>query len=99
MLYVLSVLDRKAERFGTLFTAPTLAVALRDFGSAVLADDAANLFRKYPEDFCLCELGVFDEDLGELRPLGGSEFFRTVIEASEVVRLSMERMVPNGVPQ
>lgn len=57
---ILSLLDLKAEMFNRPFVVPQIAVAVRD-----LQDQPADSpVRKYPGDFVLYEIGLFDDTTG-----------------------------------
>lgn len=64
-LKVFSVRDSKAEAFMRPFFAPTRGMAMRSFSDAINGSDGDPL-SKHPEDYCLFELGEFDEVSGEL---------------------------------
>lgn len=66
-LIAFSVHDSKAEAFIQPFFTPTVAVALRAFGSA--CNDDTQKFCQYPDDYTLFEIGTFDCDTGTFEPL------------------------------
>lgn len=59
-LHLFTIHDSKAESFLPPFYVPTVAVALRSFGSA--ANDPETKINQYPGDYTLFELGKFDQD-------------------------------------
>lgn len=63
---VYSVLDTKAESFGTPFFMPNRAMAQRAFND--LAHDDKTLVNKHPSDFMLYEIGDYEDENGELTP-------------------------------
>lgn len=69
MFVVCSVFDRKAEEFGTLFIARTPGAACRLFIDAVSGGDDTQV-SQHPEDFYLAQVGAFNEETGELVPMG-----------------------------
>lgn len=82
MLMIFSVYDSKAEAYLQPFFCTNRAVAIRNFGSAVV--DQKSLFFAHPEDYSLFELGSFSEHTGELvqaknlSPLGcASDFLKS----------------------
>lgn len=64
---VFSVLDTKAQAFLRPFFAVNKAVAIRQFQTE--CQNQQSMFSQHPEDFCLFELGMWDENSGELRSL------------------------------
>lgn len=62
MNIVCSVLDQKAKVFSAPFTSQTDATALRDFARAV--QDTRAMADKFPADYELYRIGVFNEDTG-----------------------------------
>lgn len=64
-VFMLSVYDKKAEVFGMLFPANTIGAAERMLTDQVnrAADD--NMVSKYPSDFALYQIGVFDDNAGK----------------------------------
>ena len=63
-LSVYSVYDVKAKSYATPFFCLNEDVARRSFID--LCRDSRTLVAQHPDDFCLCFLGFFDQDSGEL---------------------------------
>ncbi|AXH73354.1 MAG: nonstructural protein [Microviridae sp.] len=61
-----SLYDEKADVYSNPFTAQNGAVALRSLATA--ASDPSTEVSKYPHDFTLYELGVFDDSTGTITP-------------------------------
>lgn len=59
---VFSVYDSAAKAYLPPFNAPGRGVAFRAFQDAVLNPES--MFNKHPADYCLYELGTFDDSLG-----------------------------------
>lgn len=60
-----ALLDQKTGTYGTPFFTNHRAIAIR-----MVADIAADLnttIGRHPGDFCLCQVGAFDDQTGELR--------------------------------
>lgn len=57
-----SVYDSKAQVFGTPFCFGTVGLALRAFTD--LAKDPQSTVSRYPMDFCLFQVGEFDDNKG-----------------------------------
>lgn len=81
MWIVMSILDRKAEEFQGIFLARNLPVGARLFSDSIRRGDMA-MIASHPEDFVLCEIGVFDEDSGLL---SGASEYRVIVEAKDVI--------------
>ena len=62
---VYAVLDRLAEESGPLFTAPTVAVAVRNYRNLM---EGANVGR--PEEYKLLHLGNYDTNRSTLESFG-----------------------------
>lgn len=56
---IFSVYDSKAESYIPPFYCPTSAVAIRNFTQA--ANEEGHSFNAHAEDYCLFELGTFDD--------------------------------------
>lgn len=67
-LLVFSVRDAKAEAFMRPFFAPTRGLAIRSFVDLVNSGNGEPV-AKHPEDFCLFQLGEFNELTGQLTEL------------------------------
>lgn len=81
-MQMFAIFDKASASFSRPFFELTKGLAIRTFTDAV--NDANSPFGKYPQDFTLFYLGVFDDQSGEL--VGSSP--DRVILASEVVRQS-----------
>ena len=79
-MILVSVVDKKAEAFGPVFTSKNVAIATRDFSQAC-QDPQSNL-NKFPEDYELILLGEFDETSGKIKPI---EPHRIITTASNFV--------------
>lgn len=64
-LKVFSIRDAKAEAFMRPFFSPTVGLAKRSFADLVNSGNGEPV-AKHPEDFCLFELGEFEELTGRL---------------------------------
>lgn len=64
ILRVYAVRDLKAQAFMSPFFVPTIGVALRSF--AEVANDPKSMIGKYPSDYELFEIGLYDDQLGRL---------------------------------
>lgn len=62
MLKVFSIFDSKAAAFLLPFFQPTVSTAIRSCQKAVRDPDSD--FSRFPEDFTLFELGVWDPERG-----------------------------------
>lgn len=62
---IYSVHDVQLAAFGRPFYAETDGVAVRSFADPVM--DSEHQFGKFPGDFCLYEIGSFDEVSGEIK--------------------------------
>lgn len=71
MKAIFSIFDSKAQLFMLPFFAPNRAVASRMFQGVI--NDPTTDFSKFPGDFALFELGLFDESDGRLEPLGAPQ--------------------------
>lgn len=76
---LLSVFDKKSKDFGPIYTAKNQATATREFINA--CQENTN-WKKYPEDFCLCQVGEFDTETGKVTPL---ESTKVIAEAENFV--------------
>lgn len=63
-LRVYSVYDLKAKIFMQPFFSHNVATAGRMFSDTV--NDSSTMLHKHPEDYCLYEIGGFDDETGEL---------------------------------
>lgn len=63
---VFSVFDTKLACYGTPFFMLTRGAAIRTFSD--LSNDEKSSINKHPHDYCLFELGEFDDVKGEIIP-------------------------------
>lgn len=73
-----SVYDKASQVFAQPFYTPTRAAAIRSFTDAVGNKESA--FCAHPEDYVLFELGVFDDNSGELVTNSSPEKLLTALE-------------------
>lgn len=59
---IFAVWDNKAEAFMQPFFSDTVGLALRAFQNNI--ENPESIMNKYPNDFCLYEIGTFDEASG-----------------------------------
>lgn len=78
-LQVFSIRDQKAAAFGMPFFQKTKGEAIRNFQE--LSKDEKSLVAKYPEDFDLYHVGVYDDQTGLVKSLDTPQH---VIKAVEV---------------
>jgi len=75
-LTMFSILDGKSGIYNTPFAAVSTGVALRMFTD--LVNDPKTSLSRHPEDYTICELGFFDDNVGVFesfpspRPLGNA---------------------------
>lgn len=62
ILKVFSIIDIKADAYGTPWFAPTVGMAVRNFSDAI--NDARTGFSRHPSDYKLVCLGSFDDNSG-----------------------------------
>lgn len=67
VLKTFSIYDTKAEAYLPPFFCSTAGVAIRNFEAA--ANDQGHQFHKHASDYCLFELGTFDDQTGQLEML------------------------------
>lgn len=93
-LFAFSVYDVKADIYNVPFFAPTVGVALRNFGD--LAKDPQSFISRHPQDYKLVEVGEYDDQVGLLTPMThiGLGFAADYLEPSAEV--SKLREVLNG---
>jgi len=60
-----SMYDVKAQSFGQPFAESSTINAIRGFEIAV-NDDTKSTLARFPDDFCLMELGDFDQNTGTI---------------------------------
>lgn len=65
-LLVCSVMDTKVGAYGPLFTFRSRGEAIRSFGTSVAEKDSP--FGKYPGDYVMYQIGVFNDDTGVVEP-------------------------------
>lgn len=66
MKMILSLRDRKAELFMQPFFVVSLGVAYRNLLDELQRGGDDNVLAKHPGDFQLYDIGVFDDDTGEV---------------------------------
>lgn len=79
---IFAMLDVKANYFMQPFPEKSTVSALRGFEVAV--NNADSMFSRFPDDFCLIELGEFNQETGEISPLSSPVNLgtaRTVLKA------------------
>lgn len=86
-LCLFSVYDIKAEAFLPPWFQPNIYMAKRVFGDCVNDDDHA--FGKHPNDYSLFQVGVFDDETGQIEPskagLGnGTEYLNPEMNGHEI---------------
>lgn len=64
ILKAFSIRDSKAEAYITPFFCPTAGVAIRNFEAA--ANEEGHAFQLHSEDYCLFQIGEFDDATGIL---------------------------------
>lgn len=85
ILNVFAVYDLKAEAYMAPFFQQTKGLAIRSFAAA--AHDGGSVISKYPEDFCLFDLGTWEDRTGLFSPrvapisLGTARDFMTGVPA------------------
>lgn len=85
-LYLMSIFDRKAEQFNRPFTARSLGEAMRNFGAEVNRGEPDNMMNKYPGDFDLFLVGIFDPATGHVEVSSdddGQPVTRLVVNGAE----------------
>ncbi|WNK13535.1 MAG: nonstructural protein [Microvirus sp.] len=67
--FIYSLRDTKADAFAQPFFAPNRSVAIRNYLAA--SEDPASIISRFPGDFSLYEIGLFDDNTGiiESHPL------------------------------
>lgn len=70
---VMAVLDKSAQVFGRPIFVRSQAEAVRSFEAQVLEprpqDGYTTPLSSHPQDFCLCQIGWFDDELGRFENL------------------------------
>lgn len=64
---IFAIYDTKAQAFGQPFFQQTAGLAARGFGQACLNTEGE--FYKFPLDFTLYEIGVYDDETGKIESL------------------------------
>lgn len=80
-MLVYSLLDVKAREYGPLVLAANDEMLFRSLRDGV--PGSGSVLEKYPEDFQVMYLGVFDQDTGQLVPESIPQLLRTVREVLE----------------
>ena len=95
---VFSVYDSKAESYGMPFVQKTSGEALRGFATA--SNDPSLAIGKYPEDFTLFEIGVWDETRGIMTPHDAHVSLGKAIEyKTDLTPAPGPRPMVNGIDQ
>lgn len=87
-LRVFSIRDEKAGAYLTPVFFASVAQALRTFGDAVTNKDSG--FSKHPEDYALYEIGVYDDNAGEIKGITpkflsrATEFVETIADVANI---------------
>lgn len=89
MLYMFSVFDKAVGVFEKPFACRAKAEAIRMFSDAV--NDGQSPFRKYPADFELYYVGLFDPAIGQM---DGS--LERMLSALDVLQDQVQVMPPVG---
>lgn len=69
MKFICAVFDRATQAYGAPFVVPALGHAMRSFTAEVNREHAENMLYNHKEDFELWELGEFDEESGDIKPM------------------------------
>lgn len=88
-LHIVSVYDSKANGFHAPFHVRVEALAVRWFQTQLL--DRATDFGKFPEDFTLMSLGIFDDATGEHLPWEAPKSIVTGIVALSNARMERDK--------
>lgn len=73
MLRVYTLFDSKTEAYIPPFYAKAKGDAIRQITQVVNDKNSKQDFAKYPEDFTLFEIGVFDDSIGRFTPHEANE--------------------------
>lgn len=83
LIKIFAIRDAKALAFGQPFFSQTKGTAIRSFQETV--NDPNSPFHKYPDDYSLFEIGIFDDEKGTIEALdipqviGNALEFKTLI--------------------
>ena len=80
LLKMYSLYDSKAESYIAPFYAKAKGDALRQISSIVNDPNTKHDFGKYPEDFTLFEIGVYDDSTGIVTPHKAHESMGCLVE-------------------
>ena len=80
-MIVCSIKDRAADAFMRPFFVPRNEMAIRSFTDEVDRQAVDNPMYAHPEDYDLYELGVFDEDTGDLQ---SNEHLKLLVRGQDV---------------
>ncbi|WNK13955.1 MAG: nonstructural protein [Microvirus sp.] len=64
-LNVYTVLDLKVKAYGQPYYARTRGEAIRSFQTSINNSSTENMWAKYPTDYCLYEIGTWDDNAGK----------------------------------
>lgn len=67
MQIICSVFDKAGAAYSRPFSAPTVAMAIREFG--MICQEPEHQFNKFPEDYSLVQLATWDELKGVITPV------------------------------
>lgn len=81
MMIIVSVKDRAADGFMRPFYVPRNEMAIRSFTDEVNRSAPDNPIYQHPEDYDLYEIGVFDEDTGEIH---GNKILKLLVRGQDV---------------
>lgn len=89
-MYLYAVYDMKARVFCIPFSAPNEQVALRSFEYS--ANHSDNDIGRYPSDFGLYEVGVFEDDTGQLSGHTQQKHIATAIHLVKPLEATVEEL-------
>lgn len=65
--FVLAIYDNTAKVFGQVITAPNVGSVTRELVD--MMQDGNTTIAKHPEDFSLYQIGYFDDETGDIKPM------------------------------
>lgn len=92
MMKVFAVRDSKADAFGELFACPSVGLAVRSFGEAVMNPKTG--LNRYPEDYSLWELGTYEQNSGQVEGLKLPKLIKSAVEVIQENRAAETRLQP-----
>lgn len=94
---VFCIRDSKMEIFGVPFFMAKVEGAIRAFND--LANDARSSINKHPEDYCLYEIGEYDDEKGELikKEIISHGLANSYIKPASVVPIDLSGINVNGL--